>query len=93
MTPRRFQEIAQCRRVYFGTADGKAVLCDTLRSLGVFAHQNELAKMMQDPAPSLRLLIEGLNLLKDLGVLDESNQSRLIDAMAALPMPEMQETE
>jgi len=89
----RLKEIEQYRRVYFGSADGKQVLCDALESLGILAEPDAWNQMLENPGPSLRLLIEGLLLLKDLGVMHPSNYAALIDAMAGLPLPELERNE
>jgi hypothetical protein len=86
----RWREIEQYRKVYFGTLDGKQVLKDTLVSLGLFRTPNEWKAMLDTPEQSLRLMIEGLMLLRDLGVLMEENYRPLIDYMAALPMPALE---
>jgi hypothetical protein len=83
----RVKEIEQYRRVYFATGDGRQVLQDTLESLGLFADPAEWKAMLADPAANLRTMIEGLLLLKDLGVWTKENYGPLIEAMAGLPIP------
>jgi hypothetical protein len=59
--------------------------------VGVKSPDKSWREMVDDPGPNLRLLIQGFFLLQQLGVLVEDNYGHLIDAMAALPMPEIKE--
>ncbi len=86
----RRREIEQYRRVYFNSTDGKQVLRDTLQSLGLFRTPEYWKEMLEKPEQNLRLLIEGLLLLKDLGVWTPDNFGPLIEAMASLPLPEVE---
>ena len=93
VTQRRGDEIQRYRRVYFSSNDGKRVLYDMLEAHGLFADKSEFEEMMKDPGPSLALMIQGLALLQVLGVLEGDNIGRLIDAMTALPIPDIMENE
>lgn len=91
VTQQQFDRIARNRRVYFNSADGRAALRESLESFGLFVETDRLKRMAENPAVSLRMLTEAVLLLKDLGVLVEDNYDRLIEAMAGLPMPQIQE--
>lgn len=93
MTFERQQEIERYRRVFLRSADGKKVLFDLLEAHGLFKTPQEFEAMMADPKPSLAMLIQGILMLRTIGVWTQDNLGRLIDAMAELPLPDEQETE
>lgn len=93
MTYERQQEIERYRRVFLKSADGKKTLFDLLEAHGLFSTEHEFEAMMADPGPSLAMLIQGIMLLRASGVWTQDNFGRLIDAMAELPLPEIQETQ
>jgi hypothetical protein len=87
---RRRQLHERNRRVYFQTQDGRAALRDSLEACGIFRGQEEWAEMMERPEASLRMLIEGLLLLRDCGVLIPENFDNLIVKMGQLPLPDLE---
>ena len=93
MTPNQIEAATVLRRVYFGTADGKRALGHLLQSDGLFQDPEETLQLGIERPDVLRDVIKGLMLLKSIGVWHPENYGRLIDAMAALPMPDIQETE
>lgn len=93
MTFERRQEIERYRRVFLNSADGKKVLFDLLEAHGLFSEKQEFEAMMADPGPSLAMLIQGLMLLRAVGIWTQDNFGRLIDSMAQLPLPDEQEIE
>jgi hypothetical protein len=79
------------RGTFFGSPDGKKVLGHLLESLGTFQDPEDLLRLSADRPEVLRGMVQGLLVLKDLGVWIPENFPRLIDAMAGLPMPELKE--
>ena len=86
ITAAQYEDVSRLRSVYFGTPAGRAALHYLLVQTKLFVPPG------QGPV-TLDGLLFGLTLLRDLGVLDESNQRRLIDAMAGLPMPDVERNE
>jgi hypothetical protein len=87
------QVIERNRRVYLSSRDGREALRDMLVSCGLFGTMQDWKDLLEAPEPSLRLLIEALLLLKDCGVLIQENFGPLIDKMAELPLPDIEDSE
>lgn len=87
----QYDSILAHRQTYFTSESGKLVLCELLASLGLFRDPDELYLLSRDRPQLLNMVVEGLKLLKNLGVWTPENLKRLVDAMAQLPMPEIGE--
>lgn len=94
VTREQFDSIRVHRQVYLETPGGRVVLCELLASLGLFQDPDDLFETIQKQPQMVTNVVEGLKILKRLGVWTEENMPRLVNAMAALPMPTIeQETE
>jgi len=86
-TREQLAEMAQWRRVFFGTAEGRATLASLLRGLGLFLPWPELQRRFDDAAEA-RCLLRSFEILAQCGVWTSDNFDRLLAKMAELPLPE-----
>jgi len=87
VTQAQFEEIARWRQLHFGSANGKAVLEDLLRGLGLFVPWPQMKKNLEEHPGDAMLLVAAIEILAQLGVWHSDNFGHLIEAMAHLPMP------
>ncbi|MCK9598505.1 MAG: hypothetical protein M0R06_05650 [Sphaerochaeta sp.] len=87
ITIEQLQSIKRNRRVYFESGEGRQVLRETLESFGLFADWTDWKTILDRPEQNLRLMIEGLLLLRSLGVLVPENFDHTIEALASVPLP------
>ena len=92
VTPEQFGSIKQWKDFYFRTAEGRERLGDLLRGLGLFAPVDDEMKsaLTADPAAGGRIFA-GLELLAELGIWRTDMFASLIEAMAAMPMPRIED--
>lgn len=90
VTQGQFERIQRNRRVYLNSGDGRQALRELLESCLIFGSRKDWMLLDEDPKWSLTKIVQGLCLLESLGVLVEDNYDRLIEAMAGLPMPQIQ---
>jgi len=90
VTAQEYESIRAHRQTYLHSGHGKAVLCQLLAGLGTFQDPDELYLVARDRPQLMMGVIEGLKVLKNLGVWTADNIPRLVDAMAGLPMPEIE---
>lgn len=84
-----FDEMSRWRQVYFQTSVGREVLTDLLRGLGLLVPWSQLEKNLCDPDATRGVRV-ALEILAQLGVWHRDNFDRLIQKMAELPMPELE---
>jgi hypothetical protein len=78
-------------RALFATADGRIVLEDLLRNLGTFTDPARILDLHTAKPELVPMFLQGLIILKDLGVWCEDNWSNLIDKMLEVSMPHLDE--
>ena len=82
-----YLEMTRWRVLYFGSPGGRAGLYDLLRGLGLFVSLDEMTERLAHGPGAMARLLAGIEILAQLGVWHPENFTRLIDAMAGLPIP------
>jgi len=89
-TRAQLEEMAQWRRVFFGTAEGRATLASLLRGLGLFLPWPDLQRRLAEDPAEVKCLLRALEVLAQCGVWTSDNFDRLVAKMAELPLPEVE---
>ena len=90
VTPEQREAIKADWQTYMQTGHGRDTLYKLLVLLGTFQDADVLYEAALDRPQLMMGVIEGLMVLKNLGILLGDNRRRLIDLMAQLPMPEIE---
>lgn len=89
VTQEQFEQIRRWRNVYFSSPDGKKCLCEHLKATGLFNEPEDMEALVAKGDVSCILL--GVILLADMGIWTYENFPLLVEAMAGLPLPEIEE--
>ena len=87
-----FERIRRWRNVYFATPEGKRCLLDLLAETGVFKDPDVLSDQIAKHPEKVHELLFGLRVLVQLGIWTYDNFAILIEKMAQMPMPDLEET-
>lgn len=90
VTPEQYESIKRWRELYFRSTDGRATLHELLEGLGLFRDANVAMRVDLIDQVVVGQLFAGLAILKKLGVWDPDMFESLIEAMAAMPMPDVE---
>jgi len=85
-----FEQMKLYRRQLLDTPNGRKVLTDMLRKMGLFRSKAELKSRIEADPAVVRSLLNGIGLLEELGVWTDDNFGRLVEAMATLPLPDLE---
>ena len=92
VTPEQFESIKRWRELLFRSADGRETLMDLQSGLGLFTAVNDEAKdRLAGDQVAVGRLFAGLEILAELGIWRTDMFASLIEAMAAMPMPRIED--
>jgi len=91
VTRDQYEQIVVKRSAYCNSREGKRAMLAVLETLGLFRTQAEWLALAKEPERFTTLILQAMLTLADMGVLIPDNFGALVDAMSALPMPQIDE--